>query len=90
MADTIGATNRVRALSGGLLLLLIFYVATGIVEQSMLKRMTGRVLFEYGVDVVSGTKVVDEESVLRHISQGATFKQVQGGRLLTLRRNKPV
>jgi uncharacterized protein (DUF4213/DUF364 family) len=44
------------------------------------------VLFDYGVDVISGTKVVDAELVLRLISQGATFRQVKGPgvRLLTM------
>lgn len=44
------------------------------------------VLFDYGVDVVSGTMVVDTELVLRLISQGATFRQVKGPgvRLLTM------
>ncbi|MBC8264707.1 MAG: hypothetical protein H8E47_11355, partial [Anaerolineales bacterium] len=42
------------------------------------------VLFDYGVDVVSGTKVVDAEAVLHCISQGATFKQAKGARLLTM------
>jgi uncharacterized protein (DUF4213/DUF364 family) len=44
------------------------------------------VLFDYGVEVISGTKVVDTELVLRLISQGATFRQVKGPgvRLLTM------
>ena len=44
------------------------------------------VLFDYGVEVVSGTRVVDTELVLRLISQGATFRQVKGPgvRLLTM------
>jgi uncharacterized protein (DUF4213/DUF364 family) len=44
------------------------------------------VWFDYGVDVISGTKVVDPELVLRLISQGATFRQVKGPgvRLLTM------
>jgi uncharacterized protein (DUF4213/DUF364 family) len=43
-------------------------------------------LFEHGVDVVSGTKVVDADLVLTLISQGATFRQVKGPgvRLLTM------
>lgn len=47
-------------------------------------------LFDYGVDVVSGTKVVDAELVLRLISQGATFRQVKGPgvRLLTMTSSK--
>jgi len=44
------------------------------------------VLFDYGVDVISGTQVVDTTEMLRYISQGATFKQVKGHgvRLLTI------
>ena len=44
------------------------------------------VLFDYGVDVVSGTQVVDTDLVLTLISQGATFRQVKGPgvRLLTM------
>jgi uncharacterized protein (DUF4213/DUF364 family) len=42
------------------------------------------VLFDYGVDVVSGTVVVEPETVLRQVSQGATFRQMEGIRLLTM------
>ena len=41
------------------------------------------VLFDYGVDILSGTRVMDEEAVLRTVGQGASFRQVQGVRLLT-------
>jgi len=44
------------------------------------------VLFDYGIDVLSGVQVVDVEAVLRTISQGATFRQVEGVRLLTMTR----
>ena len=44
------------------------------------------VLFDYGVDAISGTKVVDVEATLQCISQGATFRQIKGIRLLTMRR----
>jgi uncharacterized protein (DUF4213/DUF364 family) len=42
--------------------------------------------FDYGVDVISGTQVVDKDLVLTLISQGATFRQVKGPgvRLLTM------
>jgi len=42
------------------------------------------VLFDHGIDAICGTKVVDVEKVIRSISQGATFKEVTGVRLLTL------
>lgn len=44
------------------------------------------VLFDYGIDAISGTKVVEPEAVLRCISQGATFRQIKGIRLLTMER----
>jgi len=44
------------------------------------------VLFDYGVDAISGTKVVDIEATLQCVSQGATFRQMKGIRLLTMKR----
>jgi len=44
------------------------------------------ILFDYGIDVISGTKVIEPETVLRHVSQGATFRQMKGVRLLTMKR----
>jgi len=46
------------------------------------------VLFDYGVDAVSGTLVTDAETVLRGVSQGATFRQLQGIRLLTMTKER--
>lgn len=43
-------------------------------------------LFDYGVDILSGSRVVDEAAVLRTVGQGAAFRQVQGVRLLTFAR----
>lgn len=43
------------------------------------------VLFDHGATILSGSRVVDEEAVLRTVGQGATFQQVEGVRLLTLR-----
>jgi len=44
------------------------------------------VLFDYGVNAVSGTQVIDRDNVLRCVSQGATFRQIKGIRLLTMER----
>jgi uncharacterized protein (DUF4213/DUF364 family) len=41
-------------------------------------------LFDYGVDAVSGTKVINSEIALRSVSQGANFRQVKGIRKLTI------
>jgi hypothetical protein len=46
------------------------------------------VLFGYGVAMLSGAWVVDEETALRTISQGATFQQVKGVRLVVLSKEK--
>ena len=47
------------------------------------------VLFDYGVDMLSGSIVTEIEAVLRAVSQGANFRQVHraGVRLVTV--NKP-
>jgi uncharacterized protein (DUF4213/DUF364 family) len=42
------------------------------------------VLFDYGIDAISGTLVIDPEIVLSCVSQGATFRQIKGIRLLTM------
>ena len=44
------------------------------------------VLFDYGVDVIGGAKVVEPEKVIRFISQGAIFTQIRGVKLVTMRR----
>ncbi len=44
------------------------------------------VLFEHGATILSGARVTDEAAVMRTVAQGATFQQVEGVRLLTLRR----
>jgi uncharacterized protein (DUF4213/DUF364 family) len=43
-------------------------------------------LFDYRVDAVAGTLVLDVPTVLTCVSQGATFRQIEGKRLLTLAR----
>jgi len=40
--------------------------------------------FDLGVDAVAGTCVVDAAAALRSVSEGATFRQIGGKRLLTL------
>jgi len=44
------------------------------------------VLFNYGIDAVSGTRVYDPAAVLNGVSQGATFRQLEGVRRLTMKR----
>jgi uncharacterized protein len=46
------------------------------------------ILFEYGVTILSGSRVVDEGTALRTVGQGATFQQVEGVRLLTITRQE--
>jgi uncharacterized protein (DUF4213/DUF364 family) len=42
------------------------------------------ILFDYGIDAICGAKVVDGDKVIRSISEGATFKEIMGVKLLTL------
>jgi uncharacterized protein len=44
-------------------------------------------LFDYGVDVIAGTQVVDPVQALASASQGANFRQMRGVRLVTMVRN---
>jgi len=44
------------------------------------------VLFDYGVDILSGTRVIEPEKAMNCVSQGATFRQMKGVRLLTMRK----
>lgn len=45
------------------------------------------VLFDYGINAVSGTLVVEPDRVLDCVSQGATFRQIKGIRLLTMKKD---
>ena len=42
------------------------------------------VLFDYGIDAISGTMIVDADAALLSVSQGANFRQIKGKRLLTM------
>ncbi|MEJ2209589.1 MAG: histidine kinase N-terminal 7TM domain-containing protein [Anaerolineae bacterium] len=44
-------------------------------------------LFDRGVDAVSGTRVVDVPAALQSVGQGATFRQIAGRQLLTMMRD---
>ena len=47
------------------------------------------VLFDYRVDVISGSRAVDSKAVLCYVSQGATFRQIKKGmRLLTMNKQQ--
>ena len=42
------------------------------------------VVFDYGIDAISGTKVIDTDLALRCVSEGATYRQIKGIRQLTM------
>lgn len=60
MSQAMWALNYwiIGSLPGGLLLLLIFYLATGITHQSLLNQMSRRVLIEYGTITLAAAAVV--------------------------------
>ncbi len=50
------------------------------------------VLFDYGIDILAGSLVTDRDTVLRSVSEGASFRQIKkkgGIRLLTLIKDYP-
>ena len=42
------------------------------------------ILFDYGIDAIAGTIVTNPEMVLQYVSQGATFRQIKGIKLVTM------
>ncbi len=42
------------------------------------------ILFDFGIDAICGSKIIDPDRLIRSISEGATFKEVLGVKLLTL------
>jgi len=42
------------------------------------------ILFDFGIDAICGSKIIDPDKLIRSISEGATFKEVTGVKLLTL------
>jgi hypothetical protein len=45
-------------------------------------------LFDYGLDVLAGSKVIVPDEVLNAVRQGATFRQIKGIKLLTMTAKK--
>jgi hypothetical protein len=52
------------------------------------KQLQRRAVRGHPTDVISGTRVVDPELALRCVSEGATFRQIRGVRLLTMERQQ--
>lgn len=51
------------------------------------------ILFEYGVDVISGSRVLDRSTVLKSVSEGANFRQLKrrgGIELVTMSRSPEI
>ncbi len=48
------------------------------------------ILFDYGVNAISGTLVTDPDTVMLCVSQGATFRQIRGIRLLTMTKERDI
>jgi len=46
------------------------------------------ILFDYGVDILAGTKVIEPDKTIHSISQGAMFRQVEGVRLVTMAKER--
>ncbi len=44
------------------------------------------VLFEYGVDIIAGTKVTDAPVLIRHLSEGSNFRSLPGKKLVIMRK----
>jgi uncharacterized protein (DUF4213/DUF364 family) len=47
-----------------------------------------KIVFEYGIDAVAGTRVSDIPLLLTHLSEGVNFKSLPGKMLVTMRKAK--
>jgi uncharacterized protein (DUF4213/DUF364 family) len=47
------------------------------------------ITFDHGATIIAGTRVIDEAAVMHAVGQGATFRQVDGVRLLAFTRTGP-
>lgn len=80
------------AISGTTLINHTFETVMKLCRKDAFKLMLGAstpmvpVLFDYGIDVLSGCQVIDPDRALSCISQGATFKQIEGIKLISMRR----
>lgn len=45
-----------------------------------------RVMCEHGADIIAGSRIVDEETVMHYVAQGANFQQMDGVRKITFSR----
>jgi len=81
----------VVAISGTTLINHTFETVMKLCRKDAFKVMLGAstpmvpVLFDYGIDVLSGCKIIDPDVVFHCVSQGATFKQISGLKLLSMR-----
>ncbi len=79
------------AISGTTLINHTFESVIKLCRQDAFKVMLGAstpmipLLFDYGIDVLSGSRVIDPDIVFRCVSQGSTFKQISGIKLLSMR-----
>lgn len=61
-------------------------------RQDALKIMIGPttpmspVLFDYGIDILAGSKIYDPQGIMRGIEQGGNFRQLHGIQVLTMRK----
>jgi uncharacterized protein (DUF4213/DUF364 family) len=46
------------------------------------------VLFDHGVDILAGVSVVEPDTTIRSITEGAIFTQVEGVKLVTMAKER--
>ena len=46
------------------------------------------ILFDYGIDILAGCKVLNSDTVHKQIQQGANFKQISDVKVLTMKKEK--
>jgi uncharacterized protein len=47
-----------------------------------------KMLYDFGFDLLAGTRILKPKTLIRFVSQGATYKQVQGVEVITMKKGK--
>ena len=44
------------------------------------------ILFDYGISLLAGVQIIDPNALIRTVSQGAIFRQVEGIKRITIQK----
>jgi len=82
-AEYLLARSDIIAISGTTLINHTLESLLSLCPENSVKMLLGpttpmsHVLFDYGIDIISGSRVIDQETALKAVAEGATFRQLK-------------